>query len=187
MKTKLDLTRFQACEEGLDFYEQFYTFYQAWNACPNGEWMLWAANRLEIDIHLYIHASALCANTVRHLMKDPRSTAAIDAAIRFGKGEIMRFELDKYIRNSHDVVLKLVGNGIYYLAAFAAYSATNTSYNAAYSACIANMRDMSKLPEVAKKESNLRTAEICRDILTEAVFAKVKQLENEQSKNNPNA
>ena len=38
-------------------------------------------------------AKGHCANTVRHLMKDPRSLAAVDAAIAFGEGRITEEEL----------------------------------------------------------------------------------------------
>ena len=45
---------------------------------------------------LFTLAKGHCANTVRHLMKDERSTKPADAAIAFGDGEITEKELAAY-------------------------------------------------------------------------------------------
>jgi len=46
------------------------------------------------DLQALTLAKGHCANTVRHLMEDERSTQAVDAAIAFGEGRISREELD---------------------------------------------------------------------------------------------
>ena len=93
---KTDLTPFKPCREGLDYYNRKSSFEEAWRDCERGDWMLWIAKKSGIDDRLLTRAKALCANTVRHLMTDKRSTAAVDAALRYAAGEISRDELDGY-------------------------------------------------------------------------------------------
>jgi hypothetical protein len=151
---KLDIKQFHPCGEGLEYYETNSSFEEAWNDCERGDWMLWIAKKLEVDDRLLTKAKALCANTVRHLMKDIRSTAAIDAALRYANGEISRKELDEYSAYAaYDAA---------YDAAYAAYAAADAAYAAA---------------DADTLKSNLhQTAGICREVLTEAVFGKVKEM-----------
>jgi hypothetical protein len=74
---KTDISKFDPCIDGAAFYEKYFDFESAWNACECGDWMLWIANKLGADERLMYRAKAMCANTVRHLMRDPRSTADI--------------------------------------------------------------------------------------------------------------
>src|ERR1039458_2196777 len=76
---------------------------EAWDTCPRGDWMLWAVNKLtrpkDITENNYqwlrqlTLAKAYCANTIRYLMKDARSTNAVDVAIQFGLGNATIEEL----------------------------------------------------------------------------------------------
>ena len=93
---KPDIKRFDPCDNGLEYYESKASFEEAWHDCERGDWMLWIAAKLKIDDRTLTKAKALCANTVRRLMTDPRSTGAIDAALRYADGGISREELDKY-------------------------------------------------------------------------------------------
>jgi hypothetical protein len=47
-----------------------------------------------MDFQTITLAKGLCANTVRHLMKDDRSIKAVDVAIAFGRDEATLDELD---------------------------------------------------------------------------------------------
>jgi hypothetical protein len=80
--------------------------------CPRGDWALWLASKLKIDLQTLTLAKALCAKTVIHLMKDQRSIDAINIAEKFGRGQATREELDA--------------------AAAAAYYAADVAYDAAY-------------------------------------------------------
>ena len=102
---KLNIEPFDPCEEGLEYYNRFSTFEEAWNACDRGDRMLWIAVKLKVDDRKIVGAAALCANTVRHLMKDERSTAAVDAALRYADDEISGEELNKYARYAYDAYL----------------------------------------------------------------------------------
>src|ERR1035437_150201 len=64
--------------------------------CPRGDWLLWLFQKTNPnDLKLLTLTKAHCANTVRHLMKDKRSTNAIDVAIAFGLGKCSLEELNK--------------------------------------------------------------------------------------------
>src|ERR1035437_5359685 len=82
--------------------------------CPRGDWLLWLFQKTNPnDLKLLTLTKAHCANTVRHLMKDKRSTNAIDVAIAFGLGNCSLEELNKAR-----------------IAAYAAYAAADTDADA---------------------------------------------------------
>lgn len=62
--------------------------------CPRGDWLLWLAKKLNMDIRLLTLAKGRCAETVIHLMKDERSRKAVEVAISFGNGDATREQLD---------------------------------------------------------------------------------------------
>ena len=108
---KFEIEKFNACKESIVFRKNYPDFKTAWENCPRGDWMLWIAKKLNVDLLKLTTAKALCANTVRNLMRDERSTKAIDVAILFGQGKASREELD---------------------AAYAAYTAAAADAAAAY-------------------------------------------------------
>src|ERR1035437_3630138 len=90
--------------------------------CPRGDWLLWLFQKTNPNnLKLLTLTKAHCANTVRHLMKDKRSTNAIDVAIAFGLGNCSLEELTK---------TRIAA----YAAAYAAYAAADTAYAAAAAA-----------------------------------------------------
>src|SRR5690606_31512598 len=90
----IEIKKYHPCSEALRFRMQYQTFQEAWQACPRGDWMLWIAQRVGVDLRTLTRAKALCALTVRHLMKDERSIKACEVAIKFADGEATREELD---------------------------------------------------------------------------------------------
>ena len=123
-----EISRFKPCKESIEFRSNYQDFKSAWENCPRGDWMLWIAKRLNVDLLKLITAKALCANTVRHLMKDERSTNAIDVAILFGQNKATKEELD---------------------AANAAYDAATAAYDAATAYAAAAKLDLVKLADEA--------------------------------------
>jgi hypothetical protein len=92
---KPDLTIYTPCEDALMYYNTKDSFEQAWNDCQRGDWMLWIYQRMLPDNdRLLVLTEGHCVNTVRHLMKDERSTKAVDAAIAYGEGKITKQELE---------------------------------------------------------------------------------------------
>lgn len=52
MKTEIE--RFEPCADALEFRRQYATFEEAWAACPRGDWMLWIAKRLGVDLRVLL-------------------------------------------------------------------------------------------------------------------------------------
>jgi hypothetical protein len=129
------LIKLNACESGKEWAEGK-TWEEFYNTCHRGDWLLWLFTRTnKNDLQLLTLTKGHCANTVRHLMTDERSIAAVDAAIAFGEGKITKKELDA--------------------TANAAYDAANAADDAAYAASNAAYT-------TAKKENQQLTADIVR-------------------------
>jgi hypothetical protein len=194
---KFDITPFKPCRGGLNYYSGKASFEEAWRNCERGDWMLWIAAKLNIDSRLLTKATAMCANTVRHLMKDSRSADAVDAALRYANGEIGEDELEKYKIAAlaaeivaFDAVNSVNANAVNANAANAnaAKTAAKTAAvpSAAYAADVAC--DVACAAACAADyytdayaANQLKTANICREVLTEAVLEKVNQSKNQQS------
>jgi hypothetical protein len=167
------------CSEMRDLDNGHSTPEQAWNDCKRGDWMLWIAKELEVDDRLFTKAKALCANTVRHLMKDKRSTDAIDAAMRYANGEITREELNKYAVAAYNAATAASyddADDVAY-AADAAYSATSASASASATYAAYAVASATSYAADAAAANYQATADICREILTEEVFEKLKNYE----------
>lgn len=203
---KYDITKHNPCEEAVEWYEQFDTFEHAWQVCHRGDWMLWIAQELGVDIKTLTKAKALCANTVRHLMKYEISRKAIDVALAFADGKATKEELDNaayaaaiatytvsfsatyaasfsgYVAAScaaADAATYAAYTDSFYTAdaAYSAYAATfyaaaadgvATSFDAAFYAAATDTR----------QENMMETADICREVLTKAVFEKIDKPED---------
>ena len=130
--------------------------------------MLWIAKKLNVDLLKLTTAKALCANTVRHLMKDERSTNAIDIALKFGRGEVSKEEL----KTAAD-------------AAYAAYAAADADVYAAYAADAAAYAAAAyaayDATADARKQSQQATAEICRKYIPLGlILAAIKSQEKQK-------
>jgi len=151
--TKLE--KINACCEAREWVATQKNYKEAWQNCERGDWMLWLAKRLDVDDRKLTLAKFKCANQVRHLMKDSRSIAALDAAERYGNGEINRDELNTATAAAYAAAAAYADAAAY--AAYAAYA------DAAYAAD-------------ARKESLKRSADFCREILTEEVLTAYAKL-----------
>ena len=130
--------------------------------------MLWLAKRLDVDDRKLTLAKATCANQVRHLMKDQKSLDAIDACFRYAKGEITREELNVYASDAY-AAAAYASSAAYYAASYYAASAASAASDA-YAAYTAYAAD------AARNESLKKSADICREILTEDVLKKYKEI-----------
>ena len=187
MKTEIE--KYNPCGDAVEYRKQFDSFKEAWEQCPRGDWMLWLAEKIGVDLKTITLAKALCANTVKHLMEDKLSIHAINIAIEFGKNRATRKELDAanaaavYAANAAAYAANAAGNAAAYAAAYAAYTAAyvahaanataNATANAAAYAAIYATTDVA----AAKKKNQLETANICKLILTEEVF-KILKIKN---------
>ena len=171
---KYEIEQFNPCNDALIFRKKYKTFRGAWNNCPRGDWMLWIAKRVGIDIRLLTLAKGYCAKTVIHLMTDQRSKDAVKAAIDYGHGKIDDVQLRNAAYAAYaafNAAYAAAAAGVAaYSAAYAAnavYVAANAAAYAAYAAAVA--------ADAAKKNQKA-TADICRKYLTKSVMEKIKSL-----------
>ena len=88
------LIKLNACDEAVKWCKGK-SLQQAWDEATNPNWMLWLVYNHPneaTDKELRLIA-VKCARQVQHLMKDKRSTDALDVAERFANGEATQEEL----------------------------------------------------------------------------------------------
>lgn len=141
-----------ACNEAKD-WANGKSWQEVYDTCHRGDWLLWLYRRSkDYDFQKLTLAKGLCANTVRHLIKDERSLKAVDATIAFGKGEISIEDLNAVVAYDAD--------------AYAAYTAgaSGAADAAAYAAYTAGAADAAGAA-AARKENQQKTADIVREVL----------------------
>ena len=173
------LKKLNACQLAREWADDK-TIEEIWATCHRGDWMLWLARKLDIDKRVVTLAKGHCANTARHLMKDKRSIAAVDMAIKYGEGNATDSELAAAADAAYDAADAAYAYDAAFAAdAFAAYAAADAAdaYDAdaaaAYTADAAADAD-------ARKKSQQATAEICRkyiplDLILAAIKSQEKQ------------
>ena len=125
MKTFKDLLiELDACKEAKEWAGNM-TIEEVVDKCYRGDWLLWLAKEIDVDDRKLTLAKGLCANTVRHLMKDERSVKAVDAAISYGKGEMGLEELNAAAADASAAVF------------YTSYAATAAYASAAHAAAYA--------------------------------------------------
>ena len=147
MKTT-KLKNLNACRDAVEWTKTQKSPILAWRNCERGDWMLWLAKKLNVDDKKLTMAKAMCAKQVEHLMKDQRSKDALQACFDYVNGKITREELSAAAADAYAAAY----------AADAAYAATDAAYAA------------------ARNTSLKKSADICREYLTEEVLSKYKAL-----------
>jgi hypothetical protein len=167
MKEKL--IQLNACSEALEWAGDK-TWEEIYNTCHRGDWLLWLfAKTNPEDLQLLTLAKAHCANTVRHLMRDERSTNAVDVAIAFGEGRATIEEFNSAY-NAATAAYHAAYDACTYTAVFAAAavaaSASASAYVAAAVAATAAVAVAAgAAAAAAKKENQKLTADVCRKYL----------------------
>ena len=126
---KYNLEHLRPCNEALRYFNICKTNKQAWNKCPRGDWMLWIASKLNVNIHLLTLTKTKCALTVKHLMKDERSIKACNIAIKFGYYKATMIEL---IDAADAARAAAKAAATTYATAAATYAATDAAYAAVH-------------------------------------------------------
>jgi hypothetical protein len=163
------LKELNACSDARDWAADK-SWKEIYETCHRGDWLLWLFKKTNPDdLQLLTLAKGHCANTVRHLMKDKRSIDAVNAAIKFGMGEITREEL-----NAAAYAAAADADAAAYAAAAAADAAVAADAAAvaavaAAAAAYAAAADADAAPHAAaayaRKANQLLTANICRQYL----------------------
>ena len=150
-----------ACKDAKEWAEG-QTWPEIYAACHRGDWLLWLFARTNPElVRERVLAACHCANTVRGLMKDPRSVAAVDAAIAFGVGKIDKQELKDAAGAAGDAgaagAAGAAGDAAW--AAWAAWAAGDAAWaaGAAWAAWAAAW--------AAGDANRQQTADICRRLL----------------------
>jgi len=176
----MEISIFEPCAEALEFRKKYSSFEEAWENCSRGDWMLWIASKLKINHRTLTLAKSRCARTVIHLMKDKRSIYAVNVAERYGTGNAS----DDELKNAYDAAYAAAA------AAYAAYAAADppaydayayaaAAYAAAAYAAATDVADAAAAANAdadARIKNQLKTADICREILTEEVFKAIKTI-----------
>lgn len=147
---------------------------QAWRDCHRGDWMLWYyARKYPHHKRKIVLAKAHCANTVRHLMQDKRSTDAVDTALKFAIGKASRVQLDDAAHAAAHAVFAAADPA--YVSANGAFAAAHAAYDAAYDVTHAAAADAAgdaaihaadaAADAAAMKKNQKKTADICRKYL----------------------
>ena len=129
----LDVNGYKACQDAREWNENR-TLAQCWAECERGDWMMWLLSHAKVlDLKTLTKIKALQVEKIRHLLKDPRSISALDAAHAFGRGEISEQELSASAASAYDAA-----SSASYAAAAAASASASASSAAAASAASAS-------------------------------------------------
>ena len=162
--------RNEACNKAIECLT--YTGYDleaAWYKCDRGEWLGWLVDKIGIDPRTRVLCAALCANEVRHLMRDQRSIDAVDVALKYGRGNATDEELydandAAYLAAAHSDAIGAysAANCAAYAANFAAavLDADANATNTANAACSTINADSAA--DSDSSYTTLKTAEIFR-------------------------
>ena len=94
--------KYKPCEEGVEWLCEFNTLEEAWYACNNPEWMLWAAQALEFgdddDFRLMLcrcirETPIGDGRTTWDLLTDLKFKEAMETIEQIIRGELPRFEI----------------------------------------------------------------------------------------------
>src|SRR3990167_2363622 len=193
---KFNINQFNPCLDAAKYYDACKSSEEAWNNCSRGDWMLWIALKLGVDIKILTLAKVHCALTIKHLIKDKRSINALEVALKFTNNKATLKELKIAADDAHiaavyagdDVVTNTAAvyaadavsvdyiianathanNAIYAAADVAAYAAAYANYTI-HGAVYNSAND-------AKIRNQLETANVCRKYLTKSVFKIINKL-----------
>jgi hypothetical protein len=129
------LSKLGACKAAREFAEGK-SFEEIYKTCHRGDWLLWLFKKTmddtEVDLRKLTRVKALCALTVRHLMKDERSIKACEISLLFSEGKATRIEL-----NDAYAAAYAAATDAYAYATYAAATAADAAAAAAYAAATA--------------------------------------------------
>ena len=172
MNFKNWLIKQRACSEAIDWVGER-TLEQAWPECEHGDWLLWLAQKVGVDLKVLTLAKSRCERLADRLMTGRRSPNALDVSEIFGIGEAPLEQLDSAARAARAA---LATNAAAYdtarVAARAAFAADAAAYDTARVAARAAADDAAAAyaayaaaSDVARKEALKKCAEIVRETI----------------------
>jgi hypothetical protein len=121
--------KFMPCADGVKWLADCTNLDEAWASCPRGDWMLWAAAKLDVSRPLVVRAACACARTALRFVPvdDDRPRLAIEAAEAW---------VENPTEENAEKVKAAAAYAAYAAAAASAYYAAASAYSA-YSAASA--------------------------------------------------
>ena len=152
------------------------------STCRRGDWLLWLAQKVDVDLRLRTLAKGHCANTVRHLMTDERSLNAVDVAIAFGEGKATLEELNAaaagaYAATGAAGAAGAAANAAYAAAAAYAYASVDAADAAAYAAADAAYAAFDAFAAADAAYAAFDAMRYSRDAFRELIILKKKWLQ----------
>src|SRR3990167_9509497 len=182
---KFNINQFKPCLDAAKYYDACKSSKEAWNNCPRGDWMLWIALKLGVNIKILTLAKVHCALTMKHLIKDKRSIKALEVALKFANNKATLKEL-KIAANVANVAADAAADDadvaayVANTAADAAADAADDAADAAAYAADAAANAAYDVADAAKIKNQLKTANVCRKYLTKPVFKILSFYNNEK-------
>jgi hypothetical protein len=175
------LIKLNACDEAIEWAGDR-TIEEIVKDCDRGDWLLWLAKKIGIELQPLTLAKGHCANTVRHLMKNERSIKAVDMAIAFGEGRATMEELN----NAANAAADAAYDAVFYAAIVADAAIVGDAPYAAYAAATAaacaagDAAYTTAAAYAAKKQNQKETAEICRKYIGQLIIDKCNELNTKE-------
>ena len=197
------LIKLNACKEAIEWAGDR-TIEEIVKDCDRGDWLLWLAEKIDIELQPLTLAKGHCANTVRHLMKNEKSIEAVDMAIAFGEGKATMEELNnaatyaaafEAAEAAADAAARAYATAAFYatyaaadaasyaaIVGDAAADAATATFAAAYAAGDAAFYPAyaADAAEAAKKQNQKETAEICRKYIVQLIIDKCNELNTKE-------
>lgn len=175
-----EILRFDPCDDAVDYLATQLDLKSAWENCTRGDWMAWVATQIGVSKRTIILAGSLYTKTAYHLMSE-EAKKAVDFAEKYGRGQSTEeeFETTKKVACAAAISAGFLAYSNFdrFLADFAAvfsYAVYTADFTPvfAYTTKSAYFEAKSKGldPEKAKEENLVKTADICREVLTKEVF-----------------
>jgi hypothetical protein len=197
------LIKLNACDEAIEWAGDR-TIEEIVKDCDRGDWLLWLAKKIDIELQPLTLAKGHCANTVRHLMKNERSIKAVDMAIAFGEGRATMEELNNAATYAAAfeacgcccllglmllllfmplmLLLMLLLLVLMLLLLVMLLDAATATFAAAYAAGDAAFYPAyaADAAYAAKKQNQKETAEICRKYIGQLIIDKCNELNTKE-------
>lgn len=189
------LQELNACQEGVKWVQDM-PIEEFVKTCHRGDWLLWLAQKVGLDLRTLTLADARCAKTVVHLMKDESSIKAVEVKERFGEGKATLEELNtgaataEAASDALEFSTEASSDAATYAAAAATYGATAAAIYTSHAAAAdayANTSSDGAGPSavyaaaVARNRNQKQTADICREIFGEKLIELVNKKLNEKN------
>lgn len=119
------LKKLNACHSACLFASNYQTIEEIVKNVERGDWLLWLAQKVNMDIKLLTLAKARCAKTTMHLLTDQRSIDAVLIAEKFGLTNEITFE---ELKTAADAAIAAAADASYVAANTIAAVAVDASY-----------------------------------------------------------